>query len=151
MKRLLLVVALGAAVAIALAAVPFGAAGGKRFLIGRQLSFTGPTTAAGTFSIAGAYSDSGSVTATFAATPGKDNTTIFSGDETQTGGQGTIAVHFNVVSYPASDPREFATGREVVTAATGAYASLVGTKLKAQVVIDLIANTDTEIADSGGN
>ena len=115
--------------------MPFGAAG--------------PTTTAGTFSIAGAFSDSGSVTATFAATPGKDNTTIFSGDETQTGGQGTISVYFIVVSYPASDRREFATGREVVTAATGAYAGLVGTKLKAQVVIDLIANTDTEIADSG--
>ena len=107
MKRLLLVIAIGAAVAIALAAVPFGAAGGKRFLIGRQLNFTGPTTAAGTFSIAGAYSDSGSVTATFTATPGKDNTTIFSGDETQTGDHGTISVHFDVVSYPASDPREF--------------------------------------------
>lgn len=149
MKRLLLVVAIGAAVAIALAAVPFGAAGNKRFLIGRQLHFTGPTTAAGTFSIAGSFSDSGNVTATFTATPGKDDTTVFSGDEVQTGGQGTISVHFSVDSYPASDPRQFATGREVVTAATGAYAGLVGTKLKAQAVIDLIANTDTEIADSG--
>src|SRR5690348_15478215 len=138
MRRLLLVIALGAAVAVTLAAVPFAASGDKnaRFMIGRQLNFTGPTTAAGTFSIAGAFSDSGTVTATFTATPGKDNTAIFTGDETHVGGQGTISVHFTAVAYPASDPREFATAKEVVTAGTGAYAGLVGTKLKAKAVID---------------
>jgi hypothetical protein len=150
MRRLLLVTVLGAAVAVTLATVPLVASGNnKRFMIGRQLNFTGATTAAGTFSIAGAVSDSGTVTATFTATPGKDNTLVFTGDETHAGGQGTFSVHFTATSYPASDPREFATAKEVVTAGTGAYAGLVGTKLKAKAVIDLIANTDTEIADSG--
>jgi hypothetical protein len=150
MRRLLLVTGLGAAIAVTLAAVPFGASGDNtRFVIGRQLHFTGPTTAAGTFSIAGAFSDSGTVTATFTAAPGADNTAVFNGEETQAGDKGTITVHFSVVSYPASDPRQFAIGQEIVTGATGAYAGLVGTKLKAKAEIDLIANADTEIADSG--
>jgi hypothetical protein len=140
----------------AVASATFGAAAraqsepqNGRFLIGKQLQFTGPTSVAGTFTIAGMFSDSGSESGTFTVTPGSGDSVNVTGDETLTGAKGAITLHFKVVSRPASDPsHEYDIGTEVVTAATGAYNHLVGKRLSLQGVLNLDANTDTEIADS---
>jgi hypothetical protein len=151
MKRLLILV-VAAAASVTFGAVAFAQSEepGGRFLIGKQLQFTGPTSVAGTFTIAGSFSDSGSEAGTFSVSPGPDDSLNVAGGETLTGQKGAITLHFKVVSRPASDPHnEYDLGSEVITSATGPYKGLVGTRLRLQGVLNLDANTDTEIADSG--
>jgi hypothetical protein len=150
MKRVFMLVAAAATLAVVLLAVPLGASGdNERFVIGEQFHFTGPSSAAGTFSIAGAFNDSGTVASTFSVSPGGDDSLIVKGTDTFTGSLGTITAKFKARAFPASKPRVIIQGREVIVSATGTYTGVVGTNLNELGVVDTVTNSHTQTLDSG--
>ena len=142
---LLLVVAV---LATAFATVPFGAFGGdgKRFVVSFRSTFTGPNSDAGTFSMAGALNDGGTVSDTFTVTPGKHDEATLDGTQTLAGSLGTITTHFTGTIFPASSTRAISEGTAVITGGTGAYAGLDG-KAAFLGVVDFAAGTVTLTED----
>jgi hypothetical protein len=158
MKRLFLLIAATAVLGVVLAAAPLGATGHaqrfvfgeQQFVIAEQFHFTGPNSAAGTFSIAGAASDWGTVAATFAVQP-RPHFVIVTGTETFTGALGTITDTFTAKSSPVGQPTAIANGRSVIVSATGPYAAIVGWQLRDQGVFNFATNMHTKILASSGD
>jgi hypothetical protein len=159
MKRLFLLIAATAVLGVVLAAAPLGATGhgqrfvrgGQGFVIGEQLHFTGPNSAAGTFSIAGAFSDWGTVASTFTVHP-HPKVVIITGTETFTGALGAITDTFTAISFPVGKPTAIAKGRAVIVSATGPYAAVVGTRLRDLAVFNFATNMHTQtLASRGGD
>jgi len=130
MRLFAIAVALAATVAMLLTLTPLGAGASsdKRFLLSWRGSFTGPNSGAGSFAVGGALSDAGTLSATFATTPGKDDCAVVTGDETFTSANGAFTAHLSGLScsFGPNDPREPFDGRFTITGGTGAYAGLSG-------------------------
>ena len=129
MKRYLAAaVALTAAV-VMLLVLPFGAGASsdKRFVLGFQGAFTGPNTAAGTFAVSGALSDSGTVDSSF--TLGQQQQDCFdvpSADWTFTGSAGSFTMHGTGSSCIDGSNRGIFDTKFTITGGTGTYAHLSG-------------------------
>jgi hypothetical protein len=102
-------------------ASPVAASQPEEVVITLDLYFTGPDTAAGTFSATGAVNDSGSVSQQF----------MFAGRtahglKTIEGSEGTITIRFDVRLTPTGPTTAVAEGRFVILSGTGSYANLRG-------------------------
>lgn len=120
-------VAVGAAALLAV--VPVAASGGGdggKIMLAERNMFTGPTTQAGTFHLAGAYSDSGTASAVFTLTPLGDGRARLEGDHTLQGTLGTLVIHTNAIAHLESSPRVYVEGSWKVVSGTGAYAGKNG-------------------------
>jgi hypothetical protein len=128
MKRRAILALAFVATAIAVAAIPLvasGGGGGKIMLAERNM-FTGPGTQAGTFHLAGAYSDTGPATAVFTLTPLGDGRARLEGDHTLAGTLGTLVIHTNAIVHLDATPRAFVEGSWKVVSGTGEYAGKNG-------------------------
>jgi len=131
----------------ALALAPVALAGGDgskhggRFALGFNLSFTGPTSTAGTFVISGAVRDSGTSTVEdLAVEPfGHRDRGRLTGVQRFAGTRGTIVTRFDGVARDISDPHQWAEGRFEIVDATGEYAGLRG-RGHFTVVVDTATN-----------
>lgn len=99
-----------------------------RAILAFHMSATGPGTAAGTFSVAGALSDTGTLGGTFVLTPTVGDQGILEGDQTIVGASGSITTHYKGTTQivPIPGGRAFGEGRFVITDATGSYSGLEG-------------------------
>lgn len=131
MKRLLAVgFVLAAVVVTALTVLPLsaGANSDRRFVLAIRGAFTGPTTGAGTFSVDGAISDSGTFEVPFTVTPTRHNCVAFTADWTFTASGGGFLFHGSGTSCSSSpsDPRAISDITFRATNGTGVYAGLAG-------------------------
>lgn len=124
----------GITVAVVLASVIWGQAfsasahSRERAILAFHMTATGPGTAAGTFSVAGALSDTGTLGGTFVLTPTHGDEAILEGDQTIVGASGSITTHYKGTTQivPIPGGRAFGEGRFVITGATGSYSGLEG-------------------------
>jgi hypothetical protein len=144
----MLVAALGAIFAI----VPLAASGGSggHVMIAERNLFTSASTQDGTFSIAGAISDSGPDHATFTVTPSGDGSAILEGDHTLQGSLGTLVVHTRARVYPFPALRAFVEGKWNVVSGTGTYEDMHGGG-SVKAVGDFTNGTATIIRDGAVN
>jgi hypothetical protein len=120
-------VAVGAAAVVAVVPVAAsGGGGGGKIMLAERNMFTGPATQAGTFHLAGAYSDSGAATAVFTLTPLGDGLARLEGDHTLVGTLGTLVIHTNAIAHLDASPRAYVEGSWKVVSGTGAYAESNG-------------------------
>jgi hypothetical protein len=130
MKRLLMLAIAVVAAGVLLVVLPLGAGASsdKRFVLAIQGAFTGESTGEGTFSVAGAISDSGTVDVTFDVMPGRGDCIGVSGDETFTTPNGSFMFAFTgrACSPSPDDPRSIFDARFTITGGTGAYAGISG-------------------------
>ncbi len=127
MRRRRFLVAAAALVAALVATVPLAAGGpGGKVMIAERNLFTGAGTQAGTFSIAGAFTDSGTATATFTLTPRGDARMFIDGDHVLEGKHGTLVVRTHAMVYVGSLPTAYVEGSWKVVGGTGAYAGVEG-------------------------
>ena len=131
MKRLLAVgVVLTAVIVTVLTVLPLsaGANSYRRFVLAIRGALTGPTTGAGTFSVDGAISDSGTFDVPFTATPARNNCFAITADWTFTAPGGSFTFHGSGTSCSSSpsDPRAISNFTFKVANGTGVYASLAG-------------------------
>ena len=147
-----LLAALFATLAAALALVPLAATAGSggHVVIAERNIFTGPSTQSGTFSIAGALSDTGEVEATFTVTPSGDSSAVLEGDHVLQGSLGTLVVRTRARVYPFPAPRVFVIGKWNVVSGTGAYAGMEGGG-SVKAVGDFTTGTATIIRDGAVN
>ena len=154
MKRLLTLAIAIVAAGVLLVVLPLGAgaSSSKRFVLAIQGTFTGPNSAAGTFSVAGALSDSGTVDVTYDVLPGKRNCLIVPGDETFTTPNGSFTFHFSGTSCSPNptDPTSIFDASFEITGGTGAFAGLSG-KGKVTGENDFTDNTFTSIYDGNAH
>ena len=120
--------ALAAGLAAAVAALPLAASGqsGGKVMIAERNMFTGQGTQAGTFAIAGAFTDSGAATATFTLTPRGDARMFLDGDHVLQGRRGTLVIRTHAMVYVGSPPTAYVDGSWKVVDGTGAYAGIQG-------------------------
>lgn len=131
MKRLFAVgFVLAAVVVTALAVLPLsaGANSDRRFVLAIRGALTGDTTGAGTFSVDGAISDSGTFDVPFTATPARHNCFALTADWTFTAPGGSFSFHGSGTSCSSSpsDPRAISDLTFKITHGTGVYAGLAG-------------------------
>ena len=152
MKRKLWTAVLVLAVGAAFAAIPLAASGGSggHVMIAERNVFTSSSTQEGTFSIAGAISDSGRDHVTFSVTPSGDSSAILEGDHTLQGSLGTLVVHTRARVYPFPASRVFVEGKWNVVSGTGAYADMEGGG-SVKAVGDFTNGTATIIRDGAVN
>lgn len=148
--RISLVVLLSVMVAtLAIGSLVSAQSGGKVMIAERNV-FTGPSTQSGTFSIAGAISDSGLATATFTITPRGGDRGFIDGDHVLQGSHGTLVVRTHALVYPLGDPRVLVEGRWVVVSGTGAYEGAQGGG-SVRAVGDFTTGTATIIREGAVN
>jgi hypothetical protein len=141
-RRLILVVAVLAAAAVA---VPVLAAGSRdhreKLVIGFELQFTGPNTTAGTFQAAGAVKDKGdSFVEDLERKPfGDRDKARLRGTQTFEGQHGTIVTRFKGTAHDVLESHQYGVGRWRIVSGTGAYADLRG-KGRFTIVVDTAAN-----------
>ena len=114
-----------------LLALPVGAGANsdKRFVLAVRGAFTGDTTGAGTFSVAGALSDSGTFETSFTATPKGDTCLKINPAEwTFTAPNGSLTFQGSGLGCTPSpsDPRGIFDGSFKITSGSGIYAGLSG-------------------------
>ena len=129
MKRVMgIIVAITLASAISGQALAASGRGRDRAILAFHMNATGPGTAAGTFSVAGALSDTGTLGGTFVLTPTVGDEAILEGDQTIVGASGSITTHYKGTTQivPIPGGRAFGEGRFVITEATGSYSGLEG-------------------------
>jgi hypothetical protein len=108
--------------AFALAAPLAGASAPEPVTIATQGTFTGPNSTAGTFTISGAVSDSGTYVDTFRLA-GQTLHLV----KTLTGGDGSITLSAQgVVRFTSPTTATFVAGHWRIVSGTGAYADLKG-------------------------
>jgi hypothetical protein len=145
--------AIGAAALATL--VPLAASGAphQKLYLGMNLSFTSPTTTAGTFVASGAVSDAGEAAVeNLALVPiGHSDSAQLSGDEQFTSADGRIDTHFDGVAFPLSNPHQVGKGRFTIVSGTGAYVGLRG-QGTFTIVVDPISKelVGTEEGSVGG-
>lgn len=149
--RVLILVLVSVAFGI-LAIVPLSvsAQSGGKVMIAERNVFTGPSTQSGTFSIAGALSDSGLSSATFTLTPQGDDLAFIDGDHVLQGSLGTLIVRTHARVYPFGAPRALVEGRWVVVSGTGAYEGMQGGG-SVRAVGDFTTGTATIIREGAVN
>ena len=128
MRRRIWIPAVVAALGALLAIMPLAASGGSggRVMIGERNVLTSSSTQSGTFSIAGSFSDSGSVSVTFTLTPSGDDRAFIDGDHVLQGSLGTLVIRTHATVFPFPASRAFVDGRWVVVSGTGTYAGMQG-------------------------
>ncbi|HEY3182970.1 MAG TPA: hypothetical protein VGJ77_09055 [Gaiellaceae bacterium] len=152
MRRKLWIAIFAAAVGASFAIVPLTASGGSggHVMIAERNLFTSSSTQDGTFSIAGAISDSGPVHATFTVTPSGDGSAVLEGDHVLQGSLGTLTVHTRARVYPFPASRSFVEGKWNVVSGTGTYADMQGGG-SVKAVGDFVNGTATIIRDGAVN
>jgi len=138
---------MGVLLAGALALAPVALAGGDgnkhggRFALGFNLHFTGPTSTAGTFVIAGALRDSGTSTVEdLAVEPfGRHDRGRLGGVQRFVGAHGTLVTRFRAIARDVSEPQQWAKGRFEIVDSTGEYSDLRG-KGRFTVLVDTATN-----------
>ena len=131
LRRFLLVAVALSTAGVMLLALPVGAGANsdKRFVLAVRGVFTGDSAGAGTFSVAGALSDSGSFDTTFTATPKGDNCLRINPAEwtfTTPNGSFTFKGSGLGCTPSPSDPRGIFDGSFKITSGSGIYADLSG-------------------------
>ncbi|MDQ6846441.1 MAG: hypothetical protein M3019_02485 [Candidatus Dormibacteraeota bacterium] len=101
---------------------------GGTMQVGQTLHFVqGPGHSTGTFLMAGAANDSGTVDSTAKVTPISTTKSRIQGQEVLTGSKGLIRTSFSgVVTSTGNGPRVYVQGEFRITSGTGAYVSLRG-------------------------
>lgn len=134
------------------AAVPLAASGGSggHVMIAERNVFSSGSTQDGTFSIAGAISDSGPAHATFTVTPSGDSSAVLEGDHVFSGTLGALVVHTRARVYPFPAARSFVEGKWSVVSGTGEYAGMNGGG-SVKAVGDFVNGTATIIRDGAVN
>lgn len=90
------------------------------------LNFTGPNTAAGTFTTTGAFEESGTAEETFEMVGPQNAPTGVKGEKTLKGKNGNITLSFDAQLTPQSQTVAVAEGTFKITGGTGTYANLTG-------------------------
>lgn len=152
MSRRIWIPAVMAALGAIFAIVPLAASGGSggKVMIAERNVFTSSSTQSGTFSIAGAISDSGTVSVEFTLTPRGDDRAFIDGDHVLQGSLGTLVVRTHAMVFTGSAPRVFVEGRWVVVSGTGAYAGMEGGG-SVRAVADFTNGTVTIIREGAVN
>ena len=134
------------------AVIPLAASGGSggHVMIAERNIFTSSSTQDGTFSIAGAISDSGQDHATFTVTPSGDHSAVLEGDHVLQGSLGMLVVHTRARVYPFPAARAFVEGKWNVVSGTGTYAGMNGGG-SVKAVGDFVNGTATIIRDGAVN
>jgi hypothetical protein len=117
-----------------------GAARPKAVTIDFSLMLTGPNTAEGTFTSAGAIEDSGGAAQEFTVSPPEGLPRTVHGIKTLMGAHGTITIEFNARVIPTSPTTSIATGRFTVLYGTGDYEGLSATG-RTYAELDFMAGT----------
>jgi hypothetical protein len=138
MKRLYKFTSIVAILGVVLWALPFQAFATRpeEVVFGFEFYFTGPDSAAGSFTAQGAIEDSGSGSEVFRYT---DEGTL-QGIKVLVGSQGTITLRFNLEIIPTGPTTARTDVHFVIQSGTGAYESIHGVGTGA-ADIDLVAGS----------
>lgn len=129
MRRFLVATVALTTATVMLLTLPLGAGANsdKRVVLAVRGNFTGETTGAGTFSVAGALSDSGTFETSYTATPKGDCFKV-TAEWTFAASGGSFTFEGSGISCTSSptDPRGIFDGSFKITSGSGIYADLSG-------------------------